>query len=159
MRYKWFYEYPRAGIGFVEDNGVITNIFFGGDSGFNQIPSAETPLIKQASEQLTEYFAGERKYFDFPIQPAGSVFQKKVWEAVSAIPYGETRSYKEIAVQAGNGLAARAVGMANNRNPLVIVIPCHRVVGHNGALTGYGGGLELKAYLLDLEKAAGRLGS
>ena len=152
MKNKWYYKYDRVNLGFIEENGAITGIFFSGGIDEGQLPRAETPLIKRASEQLAEYFRGERKHFDFPISPSGSVFQKKVWDAVSAIPYGETRSYKDIAIQAGNPLAARAVGLANNRNPIVIVIPCHRVVGHDGSLTGYGGGLDIKEYLLNIEK-------
>ena len=151
MKYVWYNTFPRVCLGFIEDDGVITNIFF--DSGGTDGQTIkETPLIKRASSQIAEYFAGERTSFDFPISPSGTGFQKKVWDAVSTIPYGETRSYKEIAIQTGNPKAARAVGMANNRNPIVIVIPCHRVIGHNGSLTGYGGGLDVKAYLLELEK-------
>ena len=152
MKCIWHYTFPRVQLGIVEENGFITDIFFGGKARENLPQERETPLIKRAAGQLSEYFDGKRTRFDLPILPAGTVFQKKVWDAVSAIPYGETRSYKEIAIQAGSFLAARAVGMANNRNPIVIVIPCHRVIGHNGALTGYGGGLDVKAYLLELEK-------
>ena len=154
MKYKWYQKFPRVKLGFIEDNGAISDIFFEAGSGASGIQLEETPLIKRAVSQLSEYFAGSRKHFDFPISLSGSAFQKSVWDAVAAIPYGETRSYKEIAVQIGSHRAARAVGMANNRNPIVIVIPCHRVIGHNGSLTGYGGGLDIKAYLLDLEKTA-----
>ena len=152
MKYIWHYTFPRVNLGIIEDNGFITDVFFLREGGGSLLPTEETVLIKRAADQLNEYFAGERDCFDFPILPSGTAFQKRVWDAVSAIPYGETRTYKEIAIQTGNHLAARAVGMANNRNPIAIVIPCHRVIGHNGSLVGYGGGLEVKRYLLDLEK-------
>jgi methylated-DNA-[protein]-cysteine S-methyltransferase len=108
-------------------------------------------LIKKTANQLDEYFSKKRKKFDIPIELDGTDFQKKVWEALQNIPYGETRSYGEIASVTGNSKASRAVGMANNRNPIAIIVPCHRVIGHDGSLTGYAGGLELKQALLDLE--------
>lgn len=110
-----------------------------------------TELIEKVSEQLREYLAGERQAFDLPLRPEGTEFQKKVWDALTAIPYGETRSYQEIAVQIGNPEACRAVGMANNRNPIPIIIPCHRVIGARGSLVGYGGGLDIKVKLLEIE--------
>lgn len=113
----------------------------------------ETPLIKGAARQLSEYFAGKRKAFDLPLAPEGTDFQKRVWEELTKIPYGETRSYGELAAALGNPRAARAVGMANNRNHLMIVIPCHRVIGADGSLTGFGGGLGMKRALLALEGA------
>ena len=108
-----------------------------------------------ALEQLEQYFAGERRDFDLNLELAGPAFHQRVWEALTTIPYGETRSYGEIAAQVGDPGAARAVGFANGRNPIAIVVPCHRVIGTNGSLTGYGGGLPRKRHLLDLE--AGRL--
>jgi methylated-DNA-[protein]-cysteine S-methyltransferase len=113
--------------------------------------SAPNPFLEHAAEEIREYFAGSRRTFDLPLAPEGTEFQKKVWDALCAIPYGETRSYGRIAADVGNPRAARAVGMACNRNPIGIIIPCHRVVGANGALTGYFGGLPLKAALLRLE--------
>ena len=107
--------------------------------------------MRLAAEQLESYLAGELRQFDLPLAPRGTEFQKRVWDELLKIPYGQTRSYKQVAEQAGNIKAVRAVGMANNRNPIVIVIPCHRVVGHSGDLVGYGGGLSLKRQLLDLE--------
>ena len=106
-------------------------------------------------EQLEQYFAGERREFDLNLELAGPAFHQHVWEALTTIPYGETRSYGEIAAQVGDPGAARAVGFANGRNPIAIVVPCHRVIGADGSLTGYGGGLPRKRHLLDLE--AGRL--
>ncbi|WP_411503444.1 methylated-DNA--[protein]-cysteine S-methyltransferase [Brevibacillus centrosporus] len=104
-----------------------------------------------AKKQLEEYFAGERKVFDLPIVLYGTPFQKSVWNALADIPYGETRSYKDIALAIGAAKAVRAIGGANNRNPIPIIIPCHRVIGSNGALVGYGGGLPIKEHLLALE--------
>ncbi|MDR1933937.1 MAG: methylated-DNA--[protein]-cysteine S-methyltransferase [Spirochaetales bacterium] len=112
---------------------------------------AKNRLTDLAAKQIEEYAAGKRKRFELPLLPAGTVFQKSVWQALCTIPYGQTRSYKQIAAGVGNPSACRAVGMANNRNPIPIIIPCHRVVGSNGTLVGYAGGLEMKKRLLDLE--------
>ena len=111
----------------------------------------ETALIKKAFSELEEYFNGQRKTFDLPLKLEGTVFQKKVWQELIKIPYGKTISYKELAKAVGNEKACRAVGMANNKNKIMIVIPCHRVIGSNGNLTGYAGGLNIKKQLLDLE--------
>lgn len=111
-----------------------------------------TELLWKAEQELQEYFAGNRKAFDLPLHLEGTPFQLKVWNMLLTIPYGETRSYKEIARLTGNEKACRAVGMANNRNPVMILVPCHRVVGADGSLVGYGGGLPLKEKLLELEK-------
>jgi methylated-DNA-[protein]-cysteine S-methyltransferase len=108
-------------------------------------------LLADARRQLTEYFAAERTTFDLPLRAAGAPFQLRVWEALLRIPYGETASYGELARELGHPTAARAVGAANGRNPIAIVVPCHRVIGSNGSLTGYAGGLECKRALLDLE--------
>jgi methylated-DNA-[protein]-cysteine S-methyltransferase len=107
--------------------------------------------FRDAIRQLTEYFAGERRVFDLPLDPQVTDFQRRVLAALQAIPYGETRSYKDIAIAVGNPRAVRAVGGANAANPLPIVIPCHRVIGSGGDLTGFGGGMPIKRYLLDLE--------
>lgn len=116
------------------------------------IKEGRTELSDKVYGQLLEYLNGDRKVFDLPLQMEGTEFQKKVWEALLTIPYGETRSYKEIAGQVGDIKATRAVGMANNKNPIAIVVPCHRVVGADGTLTGYAGGLDIKKRLLELEK-------
>ena len=113
---------------------------------------ADHPVLVETERQLREYFAGERRTFDVPLSFAGTDFQKRVWAALLAIPFGETRSYGEIAHQLGTPGASRAVGAANGRNPISIIAPCHRVVGSNGKLTGFAGGLEAKAFLLDLER-------
>lgn len=102
--------------------------------------------------ELDEYFQGKRKTFDIPLRTHGTPFQEKVWAALRAIPYGEVRSYKEVAEAIGHPKAYRAVGMANNANPIFIIVPCHRVIGSDGSLTGYGGGLPMKKALLSLEK-------
>lgn len=112
-----------------------------------------SPLTEQAIRELQEYFAGTRRAFTFPTAVAGTPFQQAVWQELQEIPYGETRTYGQIADRIGRPKAVRAVGMANHRNPLCIVVPCHRVVGAGGALTGYAGGLDKKEYLLALEKA------
>jgi methylated-DNA-[protein]-cysteine S-methyltransferase len=108
--------------------------------------------FKKIIEQLRAYFAGEREDFDLPLAPRGTPFQQKVWRRLCEIPYGETISYGELAKQIGNPQASRAVGLANGSNPIPIVIPCHRVIGSNGKLTGYGGGLPIKEKLLALER-------
>ena len=108
-------------------------------------------FIPEAKRQLDDYFAGRRREFDLPLDLRGTEFQKRVWAELMRIPYGETRSYQDVAAAIGNVKATRAVGAANNRNPVVIIIPCHRVVGKGGALTGYAGGLEKKGFLLKLE--------
>jgi methylated-DNA-[protein]-cysteine S-methyltransferase len=113
---------------------------------------AEEPFAA-ARNQLREYFAGERAEFDLPAAGVGTAFQRRVWAALAEIPYGETVSYAELARRIGRPSASRAVGMANGRNPISIVVPCHRVIGSDGALTGYGGGVERKRFLLELEAA------
>jgi methylated-DNA-[protein]-cysteine S-methyltransferase len=114
---------------------------------------AGRPPLPEARRQLAEYVAGERYAFDLPLAPRGTEFEVRVWQALAAIPYGETRSYLQVAAAIGRPAACRAVGRANGRNPIAVVIPCHRVIGADGSLTGYGGGLPLKRFLLDLETA------
>jgi methylated-DNA-[protein]-cysteine S-methyltransferase len=112
------------------------------------------PILVEAERQLSDYFAGKRTQFELPLEPRGTEFQKKVWRHLRRIPFGKTRSYGDIARTVGSPRASRAVGAACGKNPLSIVVPCHRVVGANGALTGFGGGLETKAELLALEAHA-----
>ncbi len=111
------------------------------------------PVLVETARQLDEYFAGERNTFALPLDMAGTPFQRKVWNALLTIPFGETRSYRQIAEQIGSPSAVRAVGAANGRNPVSIVVPCHRVIGSNGSLTGFAGGLDVKSRLLTLERA------
>jgi len=113
---------------------------------------AEREVFAEAVEQLAAYFAGDLTEFDLDLDMVGTEFQRKVWAALRTIPYGETRSYGEIAEQIGSPAASRAVGMANGRNPIGIIVPCHRVIGSTGGLTGYGGGLDRKRQLLALER-------
>ncbi len=151
MKSVFFYDSDIGEIGIADDGSAITNIFFEKEEAVN-FKVSETPLIKEAYKQIEEYLKGKRKIFDLPISTYGTEFQQKVWNALKAISYGETKSYKDIAIAVGNEKACRAVGMANNRNPISIIIPCHRVIGKNGKLVGYGGGLHIKEYLLKLEK-------
>ncbi|WP_312112946.1 methylated-DNA--[protein]-cysteine S-methyltransferase [Brevibacillus reuszeri] len=116
-------------------------------------PERDDAINETAKMQINEYFAGERQTFDLPIVLYGTPFQKTVWNELKNIPYGETRSYKDIALAIGASKAVRAIGGANNRNPIPIIIPCHRVIGSNGAMVGYGGGLSIKEHLLTLEDA------
>lgn len=135
----------------LKENGqALTQIAF-----VNAKPERETaltPLLAAAAEQLEAYFAGSLQRFDLPVTLSGTPFQVEVWQTLRQIPYGETRTYAEIAAAVGNPAACRAVGMANRQNPLAIVVPCHRVIGKNGALTGYAGGLDRKWFLLELER-------
>jgi len=152
MKKVGFYDYPIGTVGIAEENGAITRIFFSNNKKPADFEAAETPLLRKAAKQLREYFDGNRTVFDFPLSPHGTDFQISVWKALQTIPIGETRSYQDIAAMVGNPKASRAVGMANNKNPIAIVIPCHRVIGKNGTLTGYAGGLSIKQYLLEMEQ-------
>lgn len=137
----------------IMDNGAeITNMYLADNFNIVNINVCKTKLINNAYNQLSEYLNGKRIEFDLPLNPEGTEFQKKVWNALCEIPYGETRSYKQVAEAVGNPKASRAVGMANNKNPIMIFIPCHRVIGANGSLTGYACGLHIKEKLLTLEK-------
>ena len=157
MKKSYIFETKIGWIKLCELNGVLLGISFNHqklDENENIKESEsieETPLLLEASKQIESYLRGDRDHFNLPYQAHGTVFQKKIWKILEEIPYGETWSYKQVAEKAGNPKAARAVGMANNRNPLSIIIPCHRVIGSNGCLVGYGGGLEIKKILLDLE--------
>lgn len=141
-----------------EEDGALVRVAFEreipadllGQTGDLSQQSCE--VLEQAARQLEEYFAGRRKVFDLPLAPEGTEFQQRVWKALREIPYGETRSYGQIAAAVGNPKASRAVGMANHRNPISIIVPCHRVIGADGRLVGFGGGLGVKEALLQLEK-------
>ncbi|WP_312049700.1 methylated-DNA--[protein]-cysteine S-methyltransferase [Acinetobacter courvalinii] len=117
------------------------------------IEDRQHPMLHKVKQQLEEYFAGQRQQFDLPLDFQGTAFQQQVWQALLSIPYGETRTYKEIAVQLGNEKAVRAVGAANGKNPISIIAPCHRVIGSSGALVGFAGGLDKKQILLSLEQS------
>ena len=145
------YTFPFTRILIAEEAGALVRVDFA-----DVLPAGgidrETSLLREAARQLNEYFAGRRQVFDLPLRPTGTPFQQKIWQALQTIPYGQTRSYQEIAGQIGNFKACRAVGYANHNNPIAIIIPCHRVIGKSGRLTGYAGGLELKERLLRLEQ-------
>lgn len=149
MIYQLAFSSPLGQITIQETEGKISAVSFHRPANGLQ---KETPLLKEAARQLEEYFAGTRRTFNLPLHIQGTPFQQKVWQALLTIPYGETRSYKQIAQQAGCPQGCRAVGMANNKNKIGIVIPCHRVIGSNGALIGYAGGLDIKQALLELEQ-------
>lgn len=139
---------PIGPLTLVEEAGCLAELRLGacGEA------ASDTPLLRQAAQELQEYFAGRRKAFSVPLHPHGTAFQKACWQALLQIPYGEVRSYQQQAQAIGNPKACRAVGMANHRNPLPIFIPCHRVVGKRGSLTGYAGGLAIKEQLLNIER-------
>lgn len=141
---------PIGPLTLVEEGGALVQVVFDGDpviAGREE----DSPLLREAERQLTAYFAGHLQVFSLPLRTEGTPFQEKVWRALQQIPYGETRTYGELAASIGQPAAARAVGGANHRNPLPIVIPCHRVVAAHGGLGGYGGGLDKKRWLLALE--------
>lgn len=150
MKQTALYHSPVGLIQLDYEDGKVTALKKAGPNTKTDPPSE---LSKLVFEQLDEYFAGTRTEFSFPYSLKGTPFQEKVWSVLQTIPYGETRSYKDIAEAIGQPKAFRAVGMANNANPIFIAIPCHRVIGSNGSLIGYGGGLEMKKALLDHEKA------
>lgn len=134
------------------DGAAITHLHFGLLSQPDLTGLTGDDLTREAFLQLEEYLNGRRTAFTLPLRPAGTAFQQRVWKTLEEIPYGSTRTYAQIAAQSGNPKACRAVGMANHQNPIAIFIPCHRVIGAGGALTGYAGGLDLKKKLLELEK-------
>ena len=131
----------------------LTGLYFGHRIGRDELPGEGEGMnwLKQAAAQLEEYFAGKRTEFDVPLDPVGTDFQLSVWNQLSRIPYGETASYGQIADRIENPAAVRAVGLANGANPISIIVPCHRVIGADGSLTGFGGGLEIKRRLLEHE--------
>lgn len=153
---KTFYSYTYGGVGKIEigtESKRITDVHFA--NSFvppSEYSRKETPLHRKAAEQLREYFDGKLKVFDLPLAPVGTEFQMRCWDALLEVPYGETRSYGDIARAAGSPKGFRAVGMANNRNPIAMIIPCHRIIGSDGKLVGYGGGLDIKVFLLELER-------
>ena len=153
MQNIYYYHTVVGKIGISEEDGLITEVLFIDDdeNSLTERKVRETQIIKRASNQLKEYFAGQRRVFDLSLSINGTPFQTMVWNALKAIPYGETRSYKDIAIQIGKSKACRAIGMANNRNKIPIIIPCHRVIGSKGVLVGYGGGLRIKEKLLEIE--------
>ena len=149
----YYYDFgpPVGQLGIAEDGRGITNIFMAGRCPLDRPFQTETPQIKDTAVQLREFFAGKRTRFALHLTPHGTEFQEKVWSALMTIPYGETRSYKDIAAQIGVPKGFQAIGQANGNNPIPFCIPCHRVIAANGTLGGYSLGLDLKQWLLDLE--------
>ena len=154
MKNMIYYKSPIGNLIIMEEENAIIKLCFKEQeiTNIKDIQEFETPLLKKAKKQLEEYFEVKRKKFDLALRLNGTSFQNKVWKALLNIPYAKTCSYKDIAKNIGNENASRAVGNANNKNPLPIFIPCHRVIGSNGKLIGYAGGLDIKIKLLELER-------
>lgn len=152
MQHIFYYTTPIGRLGIIADENAVTNLLFEREQAPNGVALQETPIHRAAAEQLERYFSGELTVFSVPLDPGGMGFNRAVWNALIAIPYGETRTYAQIAEAVGSPKAYRAVGLANNRNPIPIFIPCHRVIGTNAKLTGYRGGLDAKDTLLGLER-------
>lgn len=152
MKNIYFYSTILGKVGIADNGEAITNLFFSGGKAPLSLNVRETALISCAASELKEYLAGLRKVFDIPLAIGGTTFQQAVWKALQNIPYGETRSYREIAENIGRPKAWRAVGMANNKNPVPVFVPCHRVIGSEGKLVGYAGGLDIKQQLLGIER-------
>ena len=152
----WYINSILGAICLEEENDALCGVHFCPDGApeLEPLPRrvVETPLLQEAEEQLNEYFAGARREFDLPLAPKGTPFQKAVWAEMNKIPYGEVRTYGQLAAALGKPKAARAVGGACHSNPIAILQPCHRVVGSTGKLTGYAYGVEMKQYLLELEQ-------
>lgn len=146
------FDTPLGQMGLGEEAGAIVRLYLP-NAPIPRLMPRPTPLLEEGRRQLLEYLAGERAYFTLPLAPQGTPFQQRVWAALRDIPYGQTRSYRDIALAVDCPRGFRAVGMANNKNPIPILIPCHRVIGTKGALVGYAGGLELKKSLLELERS------
>lgn len=153
------HDSPVGPLTLVSDGTALTHCAFDNPRYAIAIAAAgEDVITADARRQLDEYFQGKRRTFDLPLAPRGTEFQQRVWAALLKIPYGATRSYAQQAALIGSPKAMRAVGLANGRNPIAVIIPCHRVIGANGNLTGYGGGMARKRLLLDLEQGAPHLG-
>ena len=149
-RHILYIDSPLGTIELREKNGFITDLNFREESA--EIKTSRSPILSACAAQLAEYFAGKRTNFDLPLAMEGTIFQREVWEALRTVAFGRTTSYGRIARAIGRPSAVRAVGAANGANPVSIIVPCHRIVGANGALTGYGGGLWRKKWLLEHEK-------
>lgn len=157
MKDSYIYKSPIGLLKICEKEGRITNLYLQqGGSGSSMAARLDTvwhsDLLYEAYKQLNEYFRGNRRQFDLPLQYEGTAFQRQIWGELQNIPYGETRCYEDIAVRIGNEKAVRAVGQANSRNPIMIIIPCHRVIRKDGGIGGFSCGIEAKKYLLNLER-------
>lgn len=154
MKKFTYFEFPETGRLYAgEEDGKLTDLHFDCSDDFDPegVEFTTSPLLEEAKRQLGEYFGGIRREFDLPLAPAGAGFQKRCWDVLLSIPYGKSLTYAEVARRAGSPKAFRAAGGACHRNPIAIIIPCHRVIGTNGSLTGFGGGLGLKRALLEME--------
>ena len=151
MKHFYYFQTAFGKIGIVENGSAISQLCFDGEPIPEGAVEKETALLKEAGSQLQAYLAGRLQNFTLPLSPVGTEYMCRVWNSLRAIPYGETRSYRQIAQELGNAKAARAVGLANNKNPIPIFIPCHRVIGSNGKLVGFRGGIPFKEHLLTLE--------
>ena len=151
---------PIGELTLVADEGKLTGVYFP-HHWYKPDPDTFGPRsdagFEQVTEQLAEYFAGDRKRFELPVEPRGVAFQALIWGLIEEIPYGQTATYGDLARQAGGGVTPKDVGAAVGRNPVSVIVPCHRVVGRDGSLTGYAGGLARKRFLLDLEERSARL--
>ena len=157
MKQYCYHQSPIGKLLLVGTDGVLEALHFPNSLEQIQIPESwqcNETCFKNVLNQLAEYFAGERQNFDLKMAPKGTSFQQGVWKELQKIPFGQTASYGEIAKRIGNSKASRAVGMANGKNPIPIIVPCHRVIGKDGSLTGFGGGLDIKRQLLKLENGA-----
>ncbi|MFW2365300.1 MAG: methylated-DNA--[protein]-cysteine S-methyltransferase [Desulforhopalus sp.] len=160
MKDYCYYQSPIGQLMLIGTNGVLEELLFPNevqeksiDAGFQHNEKIFEPVLKQ----LREYFAGKRQRFSLKLAPNGTEFQQRVWQELCNIPYGQTTSYGEVASRLGNPKGGRAVGMANGKNPIPIIVPCHRVIGKDGSLTGFGGGLDIKRHLLDLENQSRKI--
>ena len=155
MRKYCYYQSPIGKLLLLGDEGALEELHFPNSQQQKQIPEDwqyDEACFKNVLQQLAEYFAGKRQTFELEMAAKGTAFQKRVWQELQKIPFGQTASYGEIAERIGNSKASRAIGMANGKNPIPIIVPCHRVIGKDGSLTGFGGGLDVKRQLLKLEK-------
>lgn len=162
MNYYDFYDSPHGQMLLVAAQEGLAGVYFDGQKYLPPVASqwrrdAQQPTLRQTRRELAEYFACERKHFAVALAPEGTEFQRSVWKAISSVKFGETISYGELAERAGCPGSARAAGAATGRNPIGVIVPCHRIVGANGSLTGYAGGLERKRALLALESGMGEL--
>lgn len=153
MKYAYEYKTAVGDIVIAEENGAVTDLFWKTEKAPKGMTYRETELLTEAGRQLMLYGEGRLRQFDLPLAPQGTAFQQKVWQKLREIPYGETRSYGQLAQALGNPKACRAVGSANRSNPIPVIIPCHRVIGANGKLVGFASGLDNKQRLLSLEGA------
>lgn len=154
MSFRIFRDFPFGRFGVEEKEGAVTHLYLNPAGAVLPAEERETPLLAEAMRQLAEYFAGERREFELPLAPEGTPFMRRVWAELVKVPYGATATYGEIAERIGNPGGSRAVGLANNRNPIAIIIPCHRIIGSSGKLVGHAGGVELKERLLALESGS-----